>query len=118
MKTLRIVTALLLLLLGVSAFAAGSAGTVAGKAVLIDVRTEAEWNAGHLEGALLIPYDRIGAEIDKAVPDKKAKIDLYCRTGRRSGIGLETLKKQGYEDVTNLGSMEDAARILKLPIVK
>jgi phage shock protein E len=118
MKTLRIVMTLLLLLLGVSTFAAGSADTGAGRAVLIDVRTEAEWNAGRLKGAILIPYDRIGAEIGTAVPDKKTKIDLYCRSGRRSGIGLETLKKQGYADVTNLGSMEDAARMLSLPIVK
>jgi len=85
---------------------------------VLDVRTEAEWNAGHLEGAILIPYDRLGAEIGKVAAEKKTKIDLYCRSGRRSGIGLETLRQLGYEDVSNLGSLENAAKILGRPIVK
>jgi phage shock protein E len=117
MKALRLLTVLLLLLLGVSALAGDLPGN-GGRTVVIDVRTEAEWAAGHLQGAILIPYDRIGAEITTVVPEKTTTINLYCRTGRRSGIGLETLKHQGYTDVTNLGSVEDAAKILGRPIVK
>ncbi|MSN24933.1 MAG: rhodanese-like domain-containing protein [Geobacter sp.] len=86
--------------------------------VLIDVRTEAEWVAGHLEGAVLIPYDRIEQGITAVVPDKKSKILLYCRSGRRSGIAVETLKNVGYQDLTNLGSMENAAKELNRRIVK
>ena len=101
---------------GVAAFAADGSGSKA--PLLIDVRTEAEWNDGHLEGAVLIPHELIGDRITGVTGDKKAKIDLYCRTGRRSGIALEILKKAGYGDVTNLGTMENAAEVLKRPIVK
>ena len=97
---------------------AGGAGAGGSKPLLIDVRTEKEWSEGHLEGAILIPYDRIGAEINKVAPDKKTKIELYCRTGRRSGIALESLKKLGYGDVTNFGSVAEAAEKLKIPVVK
>jgi len=86
--------------------------------LLIDVRTGPEWTEGHLEGAILIPYDKIGEGIAKIAPDKKTKINLYCRTGRRSGIALETLKKLGYDDVTNYGSVKDASEKLHIPVVK
>ncbi len=94
-------------LCGVAVFAAGQ--EVAGP-VVIDVRTEAEWNGGHLQGAVLIPHDKIEQGITAVVPDKKTKIYLYCHTGRRSGIAAETLKKGGYGDVVNLGTMENASR--------
>lgn len=117
MKLFRAVTLLFLLMLGVSAMGGATSG--AGEtSLVIDVRTEAEWNAGHLEGAILIPYDRLGAEIGRVAAEKKTKIDLYCRSGRRSGIGLETLRQLGYEDVSNLGSLENAAKILNRPIVR
>jgi phage shock protein E len=50
--------------------------------------------------------------------DKSQKIYLYCRTGRRVQSAKETLEKLGYSDVVNLGSMENAARVLKIRIVK
>jgi len=118
MKLFRALTLLFLLLLGVSAMGGALPGSVNETVMVLDVRTEAEWNAGHLEGAILIPYDRLGAEIGKVAAEKKTKIDLYCRSGRRSGIGLETLRQLGYEDVSNLGSLENAAKILGRPIVK
>ena len=88
------------------------------KSLLIDVRTEPEWKEGHLEGAILIPYEKIGERIAAVAPDKKTGINLYCRTGRRSGIALDTLKILGYEDVTNLGSVGDASGKLNIPVVK
>jgi phage shock protein E len=96
------------------AFAAGDAAAP----LIIDARTEAEWNEGHLDGAVLIPYDTIAQGITAVAPDKKTEIYLYCRTGRRSGIALETLKKAGYSNLTNLGSKENAAKELGKPIVK
>lgn len=93
-------------------------GKIVAKPLLIDVRTEAEWNEGHLEGAILIPYEKIGGEIAKVAPDKKTKIDLYCRTGRRSGIALDTLKKLGYENTINHGTLKEASDKLKIPVVK
>lgn len=86
--------------------------------LVIDVRTEQEWHAGHLDGAILIPHDRIGQEIGTVVPDRKTRIYLYCRSGRRTGIALDVLKKAGYEDLVNLETLEKASRELNLPIVK
>jgi phage shock protein E len=87
-------------------------------AVVIDVRTEAEWNEGHLEGAMLIPYDRIETGIATAAVDKKARIYLYCRTGRRTGIAFDVLKKAGYQDLVNLETLEKASKTLNRAIVK
>lgn len=111
---------LLLLLLG--------AGLILGMALpcfgagdrpfVIDVRTEAEWNRGHLEGAILIPYDGIGEKIGSVAKDKAGRIYVYCRSGRRSQIAKETLLKLGYKDVVNLGSLEEAAKTMKRKIVK
>ena len=72
----------------------------------IDVRTAEEYNAGHLEGAINIPYDEIEQKIEAVSADKTADIQLYCRSGRRSGIALETLRGLGYSKVTNAGAYE------------
>jgi len=85
---------------------------------LIDVRTDSEWNEGHLEGAILIPYDKIGEAIAKIVPDKASRIQLYCRSGRRSGIALDTLIKLGYENASNEGGIKDASEKLQIPVIK
>lgn len=76
----------------------------------IDVRTGAEFAAGHLEGAVNIPHDRIGTVIGGVVPDKDREIRLYCRSGRRSGIALKTLKELGYTNVINEGAYKKLRR--------
>ena len=88
------------------------------KPPIIDVRTEAEWNNGHIKGAILIPYELIGERIGKAAKDKSMRIYVYCRSGRRSKIAKESLEKLGYKDVVNLGSLEDAAKTMKRKIVR
>ena len=88
------------------------------KPLIIDVRTEQEWNSGHIEGAVLIPYEQIGKSIGTVAKEKSQRIYVYCRTGRRSTVAKGTLDKLGYKDVVNLGSLENAARILKLKIIK
>lgn len=118
MRSMRWITAALLLFMGTLPALTSAAEEVAAKPLLIDVRTEAEWQVEHLQGAILIPYEKIDEEIAKVAPDKKTKINLYCRTGRRSGIALDSLKKSGYEDVTNYGSVKDAAEKLNIPVVK
>jgi phage shock protein E len=86
--------------------------------LVIDVRTEAEWNNGHLEGAVLIPYDVIGEKIGTVAKDKSKPIYVYCRTGRRSQIAKEALERLGYKNVKNLGSLQDAAKTMKRRVVK
>jgi phage shock protein E len=95
-----------------------SFGADGGKPLIIDVRTEAEWNNGHLEGAILIPYGLIGEKIGAVAKDKSKPIYVYCRSGRRSQIAKDTLEKLDYKDIKNLGSLEDAAKTMKRRIVK
>lgn len=83
-------------------------------AVVIDVRTPEEYAAGHIDGALNIPFDQIDKGIQSVKGlNKDQPILLYCRTGNRSGIAKETLEKQGYRQVINGGAFEDVARSLK-----
>lgn len=118
MNLFKIIILACICIIGACGTPAFSAEKSAEKTLLIDVRTEQEWNQGHLEGALLIPYETIGAAIEKVAPDRKAKIYLYCRSGRRSGIALDTLKKLGYENVSNEGSLQSASETLHIPVVK
>lgn len=74
------------------------------KSIVIDVRTDAEFQAGHLKSAINIPYDVIQQKIGGYVKKKDESIILYCRSGRRSGIALGTLKGMGYTNVINAGS--------------
>lgn len=72
--------------------------------LVLDVRTAEEHAEGHIPGALLMPYDEIPlrfAERDKARP-----LVVYCRSGRRSAIAAESLRKLGYTRVYDLGGLE------------
>ena len=85
----------------------GVAGvSVAEEVFLIDVRTEREFSDGHLVGAINIEYTEIAARIASVTQDKDAKIELYCRRGRRSGIAQRALNDIGYKNVVNLGGFE------------
>lgn len=117
LKIKRVVAGLILTLVCMNS-RAEEKDTSNGAAVVIDVRTEAEWKEGHLEGAILIPHERIGESISSAVTDKKTRIYLYCRSGRRTGIALDVLKKAGYEDIINLGPVENASKVLNRTVIK
>ncbi|WP_394129825.1 rhodanese-like domain-containing protein [Shewanella maritima] len=75
-------------------------------AQIIDVRTQQEFDAGHLPGAINIPFERIVTELAKLNIDKGQNIVLYCRSGRRSGIAHEELVKAGYTDTYNGGGLQ------------
>lgn len=74
-------------------------------ALLIDVRTQAEYKAGHLREAHNIPRDRISHEIPFIAPDKNQPIILYCRNGKRAGLVKEELEESGYTQVFNLNQL-------------
>ncbi|MDO5091249.1 MAG: rhodanese-like domain-containing protein [Cardiobacteriaceae bacterium] len=73
--------------------------------VLIDVRTPGEYNAGHLDNAILLPVQEIGDNIAAVAPDHDETIYLYCRSGARADAARDILREQGYRQVINLGSM-------------
>jgi len=92
-----------LILLAITGCSSKMNGRSIQDALVIDVRTPREYQSGHIKGALNIPYDTIGDEIAEVAPNKHRKIVLYCRTGRRSGIALNTLRRMGYTNVENAG---------------
>ena len=108
---------LVLIIIMMAGFASPTLGKYATMPLIIDVRTVAEWNNSHLEGAVLIPYNQIGERISYVVKDKSQKIYVYCRTGHRANIAKKALEKLGYKDIINLGSLEDAAKTLKRKII-
>lgn len=75
--------------------------------IIIDARTEEEFAEGHIEGAILIPEHKIAERAEKELPDKKALILVYCRSGRRSKIASEELVKLGYTNVKEFGGIID-----------
>ena len=73
--------------------------------VLLDVRTQEEFDAGHIAGAILLPYDEINLRAATVLPDKEKEIVLYCRSGRRSAIAKKALVELGYKDVEDFGGI-------------
>ena len=75
--------------------------------VIIDARTQSEYNEGHIPGAILIPEYEIADRAEKELPDKDQLILVYCRSGRRSKIAAEELVKLGYTNVKEFGGIID-----------
>lgn len=71
---------------------------------LIDVRTDDEYNEGHISGSILLPLNQI-TEIVKLIPDKDTRIFLYCYSGARSETACLQLMKLGYTNVFNIGGI-------------
>lgn len=80
--------------------------------VLIDVRSQDEWDSDHIEGAILIPNHQIEQKIAEVVPDKETPINLHCASGMRASGAKSTLLKMGYKNVSNLGGLESAKSIV------
>ncbi len=74
---------------------------------LLDVRTEAEYKEGHIEGAMLIPDTEIASRAASELTNKDETILVYCRTGRRSAAASEQLANMGYTNVLDFGGIVD-----------
>ena len=75
--------------------------------IILDVREQDEFDAGHIPGAILIPYTEIENKAEEMLPDKNKLILVYCRSGRRSKIAAEALSKLGYTNVKEFGGIID-----------
>jgi rhodanese-related sulfurtransferase len=76
-------------------------------ALVLDVRSEEEFSASHVPGALNIPHDEIGDRLSEMGAAKSAPIVVYCQRGGRAGKAAETLLDAGYTNVLHLeGDME------------
>jgi len=82
---------------------------------VVDVRTQDEWNRGHLEGALHIEWQDI-LNLSSDI-NKDEKIYLYCRSGNRSGKATKILEDAGYINVVNAGSIQEASKLLRINII-
>ena len=71
--------------------------------LLLDVRTQEEFNQGHIDKAVLSPYDALEVRFDEK--DKSRPIVVYCRSGNRSSIALQTLSRMGYSNVSDFGGI-------------
>lgn len=77
---------------------------VQGGARLVDVRTPAEFAAGHIPGAVNIPVQELDARMAELEPKSSALV-VYCRSGNRSGNAARRLKSAGFSAVSDLGPM-------------
>ena len=75
--------------------------------VILDVREQDEYDAGHIPEAILIPYTQIEDKADEMLPDKDQQILVYCRSGRRSKIAAEALAELGYTNIKEFGGIID-----------
>ena len=77
--------------------------------ILIDVRSNEEWNKGYIEGAQHIPLKNLSAKINEYTRDYNEEILLYCRSGNRSGKAKKILEEMGYANTRNVGGIEDVS---------
>lgn len=82
-------------------------------AILVDVRTAAEQQSGHLENAILLPHEEILSLPEFAEVKKDTPLVVYCQSGRRSELAKETLEKAGYTKVFNGGGYEELKQALE-----
>ena len=72
------------------------------KIVLVDVREDHEWTAGHAAEAVHLGKGILERDLEKAYPDKNAEIIIYCGGGFRSALTCDAAQKMGYKNVSSL----------------
>ena len=75
--------------------------------IILDVREQDEFDAGHIPGAILLPYTEIENKAEEMIPDIDKQILVYCRSGRRSKIAAEALVALGYTNIKEFGGIID-----------
>ena len=73
--------------------------------VLVDVRTVEEYNTGYVAGAINVPIDDIASTFESQISDKDTRLFIICRSGNRSALASEQLKKMGYTNITDIGGI-------------
>jgi rhodanese-related sulfurtransferase len=84
--------------------------------VLVDVREDNEWAAGHAAGAVHLGKGIIERDIEAKVPDKGTRLVLYCGGGYRSALAADNLQKMGYTDAISLDGGWKAWQQAGLPV--
>jgi rhodanese-related sulfurtransferase len=89
-----------------------------GAPLLLDVRSEKEFAAGHVPGAINIPYDALPARLGELAKHRDAPVVVYCESGRRAGIASETLQGAGFSKLQHMSGDMSGWRSAGLPIEK
>lgn len=89
-----------------------------GKHVLIDIREDHEWAAGHAQGAVHMGKGIIERDIETKVPDKSTTLVLYCGGGFRSALAADALQQMGYTNAISLDGGWRAWNEAQLPVAK
>lgn len=85
--------------------------------ITLDVRTPGEFMVGHIQGAINIDVEGLQFETEIAKLDKSATYAVYCHSGRRSGIAVETMSKDGFKSLFNLANGIADWQANNLPLV-
>jgi rhodanese-related sulfurtransferase len=83
---------------------------------LIDVREEHEWRAAHAAGAIHLSKGVIERDIETPIPDKTARLVLYCGGGYRSALATDNLQRMGYSNILSLDGGWRALEVSGLPL--
>ena len=75
--------------------------------IIIDARTQEEYDQGHIPGAIVIPHEEITEKAEAVLQDKNQLILVYCRSGRRSKIAADALVELGYTNIKEFGGILD-----------
>ena len=75
--------------------------------IILDVRTQEEYDEGHIPGATQISHEEIAEKAEKVLTDKDQLILVYCRSGRRSKLAAEALVELGYTNIKEFGGIID-----------
>ena len=75
--------------------------------IILDVRTQEEYDESHIPGAIVIPNTEIEARAEQELTDKDQMILVYCRSGRRSKLAAEILVALGYTNIREFGGIID-----------
>ena len=75
--------------------------------IILDARTQEEYDEGHIPGAIVISHEEIAEKAEDVLTDKDQLILVYCRSGRRSKIAAEALVELGYTNIKEFGGIID-----------
>lgn len=75
--------------------------------IILDVRTQEEYDQGHIPGAVVISHEEIEEKAEDVLTDKNQLILVYCRSGRRSKMAAQSLVELGYTNIREFGGIID-----------
>ncbi len=84
--------------------------------ILVDVREESEWSAGHVMGAMHLSKGVIERDIETKIPEKDTPLVLYCGGGFRSALVADNLQKMGYTHAISLDGGWRALQSADIPL--